>query len=108
MKPVYYYTITIIFWAIILIGSTFIPSVDEIFEIIGVVCVNCIAFLFPGVFYLVASKRYHEKHGRAATLAKFEPGEEYIPRNKVLEFCAYLQILGGICALIAGLYNKIN
>ena len=87
MQPKYYYSITILFWGLILIGSVFIPSVDEIFEIIGVVCVNCIAFLFPGFFYLSASKKYHASN-RTETLSKFEPGQSYIARNKVLEYCA--------------------
>ena len=55
-----YYVSTIIFFTVTVIGACVIPSVDIIFEFVGVIGVNCMAFLFPAVFYLTASKRYHK------------------------------------------------
>jgi amino acid permease len=108
MKDVYYYTSTMIFYVVIVIGSIFIPGVDEIFELVGVICVNSLAFLFPAVFYLTAAKRAHSKQ-RTETLSKFDPSGDSIPkRNKCLEFTAWLQLIGGICAFSAGMYNKVN
>ena len=59
MSDYWYYSGTIAYFGLIIIGSCFIPSVDEIFEFVGVICVNCMAFLFPSFFYLKASKLYH-------------------------------------------------
>ena len=70
MKDVYYYTGTMLFYAVIIVGSLFIPGVDEIFELVGVICVNALAFLFPATFYITAARRAHSKQ-RTETLSKF-------------------------------------
>ena len=59
MKDSYYYASTLLYYSLMVVGSCLIPSVDEIFEFVGVICVNCLAFMFPSTFYLTASSRYH-------------------------------------------------
>ena len=58
MSSFYYFTATIIYFLLTVAGSCLIPSVDEIFEFIGVICVNCMSFIFPASFYLSATTRY--------------------------------------------------
>lgn len=92
MKSLYYYTVTFIFYVIIIIGAIFIPNVDVIFEFIGIISVNAISFLIPGVFYITASRR-HEAKGHK--------------RNTCLVVTAYFQLLGGIIYFFLGAYNQI-
>jgi hypothetical protein len=107
MSSFYYYTSTIIYFGLILVGSCFIPSVDVIFEFAGVICVNCMSFLFPSFFYLHASKRYHAS--REQTLQSFTKTEGHpIQRNLLLEFCAWFQIGLGVVAFVAGMFNNIH
>lgn len=88
MNGTYYLVATILFYVLIIIGSIFIPGVDEIFELVGVVCVNCLAFLFPSVFYLTASKKAFKQ--RTETLSNFNPGNvKPDKRNKCLEITAW-------------------
>lgn len=112
MKDVYYYVSTLIFYALIIVGSLFIPGVDEIFEIVGVVCVNALAFLFPACFYLSASNQAAKAAGgkRTETLSNFDPSAVVSkPQvNQYLRVTAWLQLFGGICAFCAGMYNQIN
>ena len=61
MNDVYYYVGTIFYYGLAVFGSCVIPAVDEIFEFIGTICVNCIGFIFPAIFYLSASRRYYRK-----------------------------------------------
>jgi len=101
MKDSYYYSSTIIYYALIIVGSCLIPSVDEIFEFVGVICVNCLAFMFPSTFYLTAVKRYHKNNSALLNPAVTK-------RNKCLEATAYFQIAFGIVVFCAGMFNNIH
>ena len=105
MSPFYYYFATITFYVLAIAASCIIPDVDLIFEFVGVICVNCMAFLFPGVFYLTASKRYFAKK---RTTSNFMPEVNELKRNKCLEFTAYVKIFAGIIVLVAGMFNNIH
>lgn len=110
MKDVYYYVSTLIFYALIIVGSLFIPGVDEIFEIVGVVCVNALAFLFPACFYLSASNKVMKAGARTETLSNFDPSiTSSQPKvTTYLRVTAWMQLIGGVCAFCAGMYNQIN
>lgn len=58
MKDKYYYGATLTYFFIIVFGAITIPSVDTIFEFVGSICINCLSFFFPGIFYLFANWRY--------------------------------------------------
>ena len=58
MKDQYYYGGSLIYFFIIVFGAITIPSVDTIFEFVGSICINCLSFLFPGSFYLIANARF--------------------------------------------------
>jgi len=58
MSNTAYYVTTILYFTLTVVGACLIPSVDIIFEFVGVICVNCMAFMFPAVFYLTAAKKY--------------------------------------------------
>ena len=108
MSDVLYYSATIIYFLLQVAGSCFIPSVDIIFEFVGVICVNCMSFIFPSILYLTATKRYHAN--RVTILKSFNSMTEaaLIKRNKCLEICAYVQLVLGIICFFAGMFNNIH
>lgn len=71
MKNSYYYGATLGFFAVILLGACVIPDVDVIFEFAGAICVNNLSFIFPGLFYIAANKRYAMNRDRGALLESF-------------------------------------
>jgi cobalamin synthase len=58
MKASYYYGSTILCWALILVMSIVIQSVTIIFDFASAFAVTALAFVFPAMFYLRASKRF--------------------------------------------------
>lgn len=108
MSDFLYFTATIIFFVLQVAGSCFIPSVDLIFEFVGVICVNCMSFLFPSIFYLTASKKYHAN--RINTLKSFNSTSDWgvIKRNKCLEMSSYVHIVLGVICFFAGMFNNIH
>jgi len=103
-----YYTSTCMFYGITVAGSCLIPSVDEIFEFVGVICVNCVAFMFPSIFYLTASRRYHAHRTQLVEGFGGDSSTQKIKRNKCLEACCYAQITIGAIAFVAGMFNNIH
>ena len=91
-----YYTSSLSFFGLTVVGSCFIPDVDIIFEFVGAICVNCMAFIFPAVFYLTATNRIQKEMGSKAP-----------PRRKFLECTAYLKLVLGTVAFCAGMFNNI-
>ena len=105
MNDFYYYSGTIIYYGVAVLGSCLIPSVDEIFEFVGTICVNCMGFIFPAVFYLAASK---EHFGSRSEIIKRISGSS-VPqlRSVGLERIAKCQICLGIMAFLLGMFNNI-
>ena len=58
MKACYYYTSTLIFYSIVIIGAIFIPSVSIVLDFIGAFTASMLAFGFPALFYMGAKKRF--------------------------------------------------
>lgn len=94
MSNCYYYLATILYFGATVAGSCFIPSVDEIFEFVGVICVNCLGFIFPAVFYLVAASRYRKLYPHSK-------------RRTCLEAAAWIQLIFGILVVGFGMFNNI-
>lgn len=59
MKDKYYYGFSLTYFFLIVFGAITIPSVDTLFEFVGSICINCLSFLFPGFFYIIANKRFN-------------------------------------------------
>ena len=51
-----YYPVTLLYFGLMILGAIVIPAVDIIFDFVGAITVNCVAFIFPSVFYLLARK----------------------------------------------------
>ena len=58
MRMSYYLAGTLIFYAVIIIGAITIQSVSIIFDFASAFAVSATAFVFPGMFYLKAVKRF--------------------------------------------------
>ena len=56
MNDSYYYMATLILYGVSVLGSCVIVNIKPIFEFISVICVDCLAFVFPSVFYLIARR----------------------------------------------------
>ena len=108
MKDTYYYGATLAYFGIIVAGAILIPSVDEIFEFVGAICVNALSFILPGVFYLVADSRY--KYNREAVIEAFNKNSppKIPPPNRFLIFSAWFQLTLGILAFTLGMFNNIH
>ena len=51
-----YYTCTIIFYGIALVGAISIPDVAIVFDFVSAISVSSIAFFIPATFYLLIAK----------------------------------------------------
>ena len=89
-----YYSITLLMYAGIIFLSCVVPKVDDLFELIAPVCVNCLAFIFPSVFYLKGRSKF--KH-----LNSPEGQGKWV-------FSAYIQLGLGIIAFVLGMINAAH
>ena len=87
-----YYLSTISLYSLTVLLACIIPDVDVIFEFVATISVNCLAFIFPAVFYLMAKHKYRNQHDKVSV---------HLVR------CAYLQLAMGILAFVAGMTNNI-
>ena len=76
-----------------LIGSIAIQDIGLIFEFVSAISVSCLAFVFPGVFYLLAEKKF---------ASSFQKAENYWIRMQ-----AYGFIVLGIIAFLIQLTSNI-
>jgi hypothetical protein len=64
-----YYLATISYYGLAVFGACVIPDVDIIFEFVAAVCINCLTFIFPSVFYLKARKMFPESQSSSILVA---------------------------------------
>lgn len=99
MNDCYYYFATIGFQAVVVFAACSIPHVDIVFNLVEVICVNCICFFFPALFYLIAA---HKKQVRNENQRLLGKSINDIPRNKTLEWCSYITFILGVIAFTLG------
>lgn len=58
MNYVVYFTATVLFYVLQIIGSITMTDIGLIFEFISAVAVSNLAFILPGLFYLLAENKY--------------------------------------------------
>lgn len=56
MKNLYYYSATLIFYAVIIIGAISIKDITTIFDFVSAISISAIAFFIPSIFYLRIKK----------------------------------------------------
>jgi amino acid transporter len=61
MKASYYYISTLALFVVEATLAILLDDVTTVFDLLAAIAVTCLGFLFPGVFYLVAHKRYSKK-----------------------------------------------
>lgn len=61
MKASYYYTSTLALFVTEAILAIVLEDVTTVFDLLAAIAVTCLGFLFPGIFYLFAHKRYANK-----------------------------------------------
>lgn len=59
MKNSYYVIGTMFLYAIIIVGSILLNDITNIFDFASAIAISCLAFLFPGSFYLMSLKQYN-------------------------------------------------
>ena len=98
MNNYYYYIATILYQVIVVFSACAIPNVDILFNLVSVICVNCISFFFPATFYIMASKRNRQNKEKLLT----NNNDEEDLRNKTLEACAFTTFILGLIAFVLG------
>ena len=58
MKPVYYYTATLLFYGIQMGLAVVISDIGTIFDFASAIAISALAFIFPGMFYKMAKAKY--------------------------------------------------
>ena len=53
-----YFTITILFYSVIVVGSIFILDISTIFDFASAISITALAFVFPGWFYLKVETKF--------------------------------------------------
>lgn len=107
MKNLYYYSATLGYFGAIVAGSIVIPDVDVIFEFAGAICVNHLSFIFPGLFYIVANKRYAFNRDRGELMKSHNDPKAPPPANTLLVCTGYMQVIIGVTALVLGMFSNI-
>lgn len=61
-----YFIATITLYCLTVLLACIIPDVDVIFEFVATISVNCLSFIFPSVFYLMAKNKYESKFDKVS------------------------------------------
>ena len=69
-----------------IIGAITVDDIGLIFEFISAISVSCLAFIFPGLFYLMAEKKF-------AT-------EQQKDENTYMRYESWAFVVLGLCAFI--------
>ena len=96
MNNYYYYIATILYQVIVVFSACAIPNVDILFNLVSVICTNCISFFFPATFYIIATRKY--RHNKQKLLTN----DEEDLTNKTLETCAFATFILGVIAFVLG------
>ena len=89
-----YYPVTVCSVLFLAVTACLIPNVEVVITLISGLCVTCISFFLPGVFYIMSSNKIEKKEGT-------QP-------NPQLKVSAYLQLLLGACVLVGSVTDSTN
>jgi hypothetical protein len=90
MKDSYYYISTLALFVAEATLAILLDDVTTVFDLLAAIAVTCLGFFFPGVFYLVAHKRYANKS---------EKGNQ--------KKCAYFHVVVGSFAFCLCMFSNI-
>jgi len=68
MNPLMYYGLSILLYALCVTLSIFVTNLKTIVELLSAVAFSSLSFIWPGMFYLIAEKRYGGTAGRDGRL----------------------------------------
>ena len=61
MNPLYYYSASVGFLGVNLIGAIFIPDLGQVFVFVGAFVMTFVCFIWPGGFYLIARSKFRKE-----------------------------------------------
>ena len=66
MNPFIYYGCTTLIYAVCVVGGILVTNLGIVFNLISALTLSFLCFIWPGIFYLFAEKRYGDKEGRSS------------------------------------------
>lgn len=81
-----YLTVTLVLYFGEMAGAILIEDIGLIFEFVSAISVSCLAFIFPGAFFIMAERKFCTEFQKA--------------QNSRMRLQAWLFLILGICAFL--------
>jgi len=92
MKTLYYVLCVLFFYGVQIGMAIIITDIAVVFDFASAIAITCLAFLFPGMFYKLAWKKYGQSK----------------PRNSCDHAWAVAFLIIGVCNFCLGMYSSVN
>jgi hypothetical protein len=93
MKPLYYYSSTILLFILEATLAILIEDVSTVFDFLAAIAVTCLGFAFPAAFFIYAEKKY--------------PNQKLMQSNWFHRYMAYLHVFLAIFVFTLSMTSNV-